>query len=143
VNPASNVARVPGRFQRAIVLGLLQHLIVPRRLVVRMEQEMRVQVDEARRQRSACKIDAHRIGRRIERGDRADRGDGAVAHAHAPAVMRRVAVGRPDAVGKQHDVGRNRVRREKREGQRKNASRDAHEGGLCRRAFRGDPRRAN
>ena len=81
------VARVRGGFQRAVVLRLLQHLVVPQRLVVGMQEHVRVEVDQARHQRRARQRDALRVGGRPHRRRIADRLDGAVADQHDPAGM--------------------------------------------------------
>ena len=69
--------------------GLVQHLIVPARLVVRMQEEMAVTFDQAWNQRRLGKVDlAHRGG-----GDVVAHSDDAVTlDDHAPAGVRRGAV---------------------------------------------------
>ena len=68
-----------------------RHLIVPRRLVVRMQQHVRVPFDETWQQGGARQIDhprARGAGSRVG----ADCLDAIAAHAHRPPVVRRVAV---------------------------------------------------
>jgi hypothetical protein len=48
VKPANSVTRRGRRAHRAQLERLAQHLVVPARLVVRMQQEVRVQIDQAR-----------------------------------------------------------------------------------------------
>ncbi len=51
------VARMVHRAHGAIGLALLQHLIVPRRLVVGMQEEMRMQIHQPRQQGATRKFD--------------------------------------------------------------------------------------
>jgi hypothetical protein len=93
-----------GGLQRAICERLGEHLIVPQRLVVRMQEQVRVQIDQAGSERGAGQGDALGIRRRLDAVGRTDRGDLAVVHQHRPAGMRGVAVGGPHAVGQQQGI---------------------------------------
>jgi hypothetical protein len=123
------VARVVRRFDRAVGRRFLEHLVVPRGLVVRMQEHVRVQVDEARQQGGAGQFDALRVGRRADRGGRADGRDLAVAHQHRPTGIRGVAVGGPHAVGEQQPGAAGRSggrRREGGEGEQQGEQRPGH-----------------
>ena len=69
------VARVVRRAGDAERERLVQHLIVPRRLVVRMQQQVRVPLDEPGQQRRAGQVDRRRAGGCADVGRRADGGD--------------------------------------------------------------------
>ena len=100
VKPAISVARrwFVARATRSAE-ALVQHLVVPRRLVVGVQQDVRVPFDQPRHQRRARQVDDRRAGR----GDARRRPDGLdaiAAHAHRPALVHRVAV--EHARGLQH-----------------------------------------
>ena len=65
---------------------LLEHLIVPVRLVVRMQQHVRVQIDHAGHQRHTGQIDYRCISGRLDRRRWADGCDATVLHQHHNAT---------------------------------------------------------
>jgi hypothetical protein len=101
VKPACSVScRVlPGQ-QGAVLDLLLHHLVVPGGFVVRVQQHVRVQVDQAGDQGLAGQVDALGIGRGLDASGRADRFDAPVRHQHRPAALRGAVAG-PDPLGRQ------------------------------------------
>ena len=79
---AQRALHVHRRTRHAQAQWLLQHLIVPRRLVVRMQQHVRMQVDHAGHQRHARQVDDHRVRWRLHARRHADGGDASVLHEH-------------------------------------------------------------
>jgi hypothetical protein len=79
----------------------MPYLIVPRRLVVRVQKEVHMEIDQSRRQRCAGKVDPDDIRRRLKRGQRTDGRDHAVVNANGPARFHGVAVRGPDV--RRHD----------------------------------------
>ena len=76
-------ARAGDRTRGAQRQRLVQHLIVPARLVVGMEEEVAVPLDHPRHQRVAGQVDGARAGGNGEVG--ADRDDAVAAHQDLPA----------------------------------------------------------
>src|SRR6185312_4515524 len=118
------VAHVVDRFDGAIRQRLLQHLIIPQRLVIRMQEDVRVRVDQPRQQRGAGQVDGLRIRRQLDRIARPDRGDLVAFHQHRPARVRRFAARVEHAVGGEQVYARRRLRaehwrRRRRTGQRR------------------------
>ena len=120
VNPASSVARActPGA-QRAVGDRFLQHLFVPARLVVRVQEQVRMQVHEPGQQRGAGQLDHLGVRGRVH-GARRTGGDDALAlHQHDPAHVHRLA-GRPH-------LRRPQQQRRVREGRRRYERREQRE----------------
>src|SRR5664279_231218 len=86
------VAHVVRRARDAKGERLVEHLIVPRCLVVGMQEDVRVRIDEAGKQRGSRKIDARRVGRRVDRCGDAGCDDGVAADEHRPPLVHRGAV---------------------------------------------------
>ena len=115
VIPAASVARrVRHRAGDAEAERLLQHLIVPQRLVVGVQEEMRVPLDEARDERRSRERDPLGAGRRRHARLGTHRLDPlprtTTTHPRSGRVGRAV----PHGVGRQHDgaggVGPGRLR---------------------------------
>ena len=96
--------RVANGQDGAIGLRLLQHLIVPQRLVVGMQEQMRMQIHQTRQQRQAGKIDGLGVARRV------DRAYGRDAIAFDEDVACRDVPVRPDPVGLKKQRARHRQR---------------------------------
>ena len=71
--------------------AFVQHLIVPRSLVVGVEQDVRVAFDQAGQQRGAGQIDDLGVGGVDGRGGSGGL-DAVAAHAHGPAFVHGLAV---------------------------------------------------
>ena len=103
------------RFHHAIAQRLLQDLIVPKRLIVGVQEEVRMRVDQSRQQREAGEADGFGVAGCAHRARGANGGDAVALHEHDPARVRRFAARVEYAVGpKQHCVNR-RGRHERRE----------------------------
>jgi hypothetical protein len=90
---------------------LLDHLVVPVGLVVRVQEDVRVQVDHARDEGFAGESDAFGVGRNRHFLGRADGLDAALGDQHAPSRVRGTFAG-PDLVRRDHDrTGRRKLRR--------------------------------
>ena len=85
------VAQVVHRARRPERQRLVRHLIVPGGFVVRMEQDVRVTFDQARRQRRAGQIDDARAGGG-RAGVSAGRVDPVAFDPHRPPLVHRLAV---------------------------------------------------
>ena len=89
---------------------LAQHLVVPARLVVGMQQQVRVSLDQAGHQRRALSAMVRAPGGSGDRGGRTSRLDALAADHHDPAGVRRLAV--EHAIGLQDERrGRRLLRR--------------------------------
>ena len=88
---AQRLLHVYCRARDAKAQRLLEHLIIPVRFVVRMQQHMGVQIDHSRHQRHAGQIDDDRIAWRPDVGWHPDRRDFAILHQHDNARDRRGA----------------------------------------------------
>ena len=84
-------AQMIDRARHAKRLGLAQHLVVPRRFVVRVQQDVRVRLDQPGHERCARQFDHRRTGDRHVRSG-ANRLDAAAADQHCPARVQRIAV---------------------------------------------------
>jgi len=82
---AERLTRVVRRARHAERERLVQHLVVPGRLVVGVEQEVRVSLDQPGEQRRARERDPAHGRWRGERSGRSGRGDAFAAHEHRPS----------------------------------------------------------
>ena len=83
---------------------LLQDLIVPRRLVVGVQQDVRMGVDQARQQGRPRQIDRLRVGRGLDVSGRPDRRDPRAADEHEPALVGRAVARVEDPVRPQQEA---------------------------------------
>ena len=121
--------------ERAVRLRLLQHLVVPRRFVIGMQEQMRMEVDEARDECRTGEGDGLRVAR-IDAVRRTDGDDGAAAHQHGPAGVGDVIGAVPYAIRTQQVIraaGGTRWRH----GQRQRAGEQPHPPGFHRRSSPG------
>ena len=89
---------------------LVQNLIVPRRLVVGMQQQMRVPFDETRQERRARQIDRRRVARHSQLRPRTNRFDAVAAHQHGPTIVRLTVDAVPNARGNEQGCAQRRCR---------------------------------
>src|SRR5205814_5950059 len=84
----------------------VEHLVVPGSFVVRMEQHVRMRVDQSRHQCRARKIDRRRAGWRADLTTGAGGDDAVAGHEYRPAGMWRVLHTVPYAVWDEQCGGR-------------------------------------
>ena len=101
--PRSRVVVIPARSVAAA--WLLQDLVVPQRLVVRVQKQVGVPFDQAGNEGRARQL--HPLGARgVEPGDRPGCLDAVATHHHRPAALGRIAGAVPDGIGnEQRAVG--------------------------------------
>ena len=92
---------------------LLQDLIIPERLVVRMQKEVRMSFDQPGKERRTRELDPLGIGRSGDPIGRSDGGDAVAPDQHRPAWAARIGHAVPDGGGEQENRS-NRIGRRRR-----------------------------
>src|SRR5262249_20202980 len=87
-------------------LGLAEYLVVPDRLVVGMQEQVRVGLDHPRDQRRSGQIDHLGVARRVDLRARTNCFDAVTSNEHDPTLVRRSIGAVPEALGGQEFEGR-------------------------------------